>query len=65
MKLLKPEVDALKLKHTDKSGTMDQQAFSMEQMKLWKTAGVSPPWRLFAGIAADTDIYVALLFLSK
>jgi len=42
MKLLKPEVDALKLKHTDKSGTMDQQAFSMEQMKLWKTAGVSP-----------------------
>ncbi|MGG9960704.1 membrane protein insertase YidC [Ferruginibacter sp. SUN106] len=42
MKLLKPEVDALKLKFTDKSGTMDQQAFSMEQMKLWKSAGVSP-----------------------
>jgi YidC/Oxa1 family membrane protein insertase len=42
MKVLKPEVDALKLKHTDKSGTMDQQAFSMEQMKLWKSAGVSP-----------------------
>ncbi len=42
MKVLKPEVDALKLKHTDKSGTMDQQAFSMEQMKLWKQAGVSP-----------------------
>ncbi|MEP7166031.1 MAG: membrane protein insertase YidC [Ferruginibacter sp.] len=37
MKVLKPEVDALKLKYKD-----DQQAFSMEQMKLWKTAGVSP-----------------------
>jgi YidC/Oxa1 family membrane protein insertase len=42
MKLLKPEVDALKLKFTDKSGSLDQQAFSMEQMKLWKSAGVSP-----------------------
>jgi YidC/Oxa1 family membrane protein insertase len=42
MKVLKPEVDALKLKHTDKTGTMDQQAFSMDQMKLWKSAGVSP-----------------------
>ena len=37
MKVLKPEVDALKLKFKD-----DQQAFSMEQMKLWRTAGVSP-----------------------
>ncbi len=42
MKVLKPEVDALKAKFTDKTGKMDQQAFSMEQMKLWKTAGVSP-----------------------
>lgn len=42
MKVLKPEVDALKLKFTDKNGTLDQQAFSMEQMKLWKSAGVSP-----------------------
>ncbi|MGC4103059.1 MAG: membrane protein insertase YidC [Ferruginibacter sp.] len=42
MKVLKPEVDALKQKFTDKSGQLDQQAFSMEQMKLWKTAGVSP-----------------------
>ncbi len=42
MKVLKPEVDALKAKFTDKNGTLDQQAFSMEQMKLWKTAGVSP-----------------------
>ena len=42
MKVLKPEVDALKAKFTDKGGTLDQQAFSMEQMKLWKSAGVSP-----------------------
>lgn len=37
MKVLKPEVDALREKFKD-----DQQAFGMEQMKLWKTAGVSP-----------------------
>ena len=42
MKVLKPEVDALKAKFTDKTGKLDQQAFSMEQMKLWKSAGVSP-----------------------
>ncbi len=37
MRVLKPEVDALKAKHKD-----DQQAFGMEQMKLWRSAGVSP-----------------------
>jgi YidC/Oxa1 family membrane protein insertase len=37
MKVLKPEIDALKAKYKD-----DQQAFSMEQMKLWRSAGVSP-----------------------
>ncbi len=42
MKVLKPDVDALKAKLTDKNGQLDQQAFSMEQMKLWKSAGVSP-----------------------
>ncbi|MCP9753316.1 membrane protein insertase YidC [Ferruginibacter sp. HRS2-29] len=43
MKVLKPEVDALKEKFKDpKTGELDQQAFSMEQMKLWRTAGVSP-----------------------
>jgi len=43
MKVLKPEVDALKLKFTDpKTKVLDQQAFSVEQMKLWRTAGVSP-----------------------
>lgn len=42
MKVLKPEVDTLKARFTDKSGQLDQQAFSVEQMKLWRTAGVSP-----------------------
>lgn len=37
MKALKPEVDALRAKYKD-----DQQAFGMEQMKLWRSAGVSP-----------------------
>jgi YidC/Oxa1 family membrane protein insertase len=37
MKALKPEVDKLKAKFGD-----DKQGFSMEQMKLWKSAGVSP-----------------------
>ncbi len=37
MKLLKPEIDTLKLKHGE-----DKQAFGMEQMKLFKTAGVNP-----------------------
>ena len=37
MKALKPEIDKLKEKHGD-----DKQAFSMDQMKLWKSAGVSP-----------------------
>ncbi len=37
MKALKPEIDALKAKYKD-----DQQTFSMEQMKLWRSAGVSP-----------------------
>jgi YidC/Oxa1 family membrane protein insertase len=37
MKALKPELDVLKEKFKD-----DQQAFSMEQMKLFRTAGVNP-----------------------
>lgn len=37
MKLLKPEIDALKVKYAD-----DKQAFGMEQMKLFKSAGVNP-----------------------
>lgn len=37
MKVLKPEIDALRAKHGD-----DQQAFGMEQMKLFKSAGVNP-----------------------
>ncbi len=37
MKALKPELDLLKAKFKD-----DQQAFSMEQMKLFRSAGVNP-----------------------
>jgi YidC/Oxa1 family membrane protein insertase len=37
MKLLKPEIDALKSKFKD-----DKQAFGMEQMKLFRSAGVNP-----------------------
>ena len=37
MKLLKPEIDALKVKFGD-----DKQGFGMEQMKLFKSAGVNP-----------------------
>ncbi|MEP6582722.1 MAG: membrane protein insertase YidC [Ginsengibacter sp.] len=37
MKLLKPEIDALKVKYGD-----DKQSFGMEQMKLFKSAGVNP-----------------------
>lgn len=37
MKLLKPEIEVLKSKYKD-----DKQAFGMEQMKLYKSAGVNP-----------------------
>ncbi len=37
MKLLKPEIDALKTKYGD-----DKQSFGMEQMKLFRSAGVNP-----------------------
>ncbi|PSL31751.1 membrane protein insertase YidC [Chitinophaga ginsengisoli] len=37
MKVLKPEIDELKAKYAD-----DQQTFGMEQMKLFKSAGVNP-----------------------
>lgn len=37
MRVLKPEVDELRAKYGD-----DQQKFSMEQMKLFRTAGVNP-----------------------
>jgi len=37
MKALRPEIDALKAKYGD-----DQQAYSMEQMKLFRSAGVNP-----------------------
>ncbi len=37
MKLLKPEIDGLKAKYGD-----DKQSFGMEQMKLFRSAGVNP-----------------------
>jgi YidC/Oxa1 family membrane protein insertase len=37
MRVLKPEIDALREKHGD-----DQQKFGMDQMKLYRTAGVNP-----------------------
>lgn len=37
MRVLKPEIDALRAQYKD-----DQQKFGMEQMKLFKTAGVNP-----------------------
>lgn len=37
MRVLKPEIDELRAKHGD-----DQQKFGMEQMKLYRTAGVNP-----------------------
>ena len=37
MKVLKPEMEALKKKHGD-----DQQAYAMDQMKLFREAGVNP-----------------------
>ena len=37
MKLLKPEIDAMKAKYGE-----DKQAFGMEQMKLFRSAGVNP-----------------------
>jgi YidC/Oxa1 family membrane protein insertase len=37
MRVLKPEIDELRAKHGE-----DQQKFSMEQMKLFRTAGVNP-----------------------
>jgi YidC/Oxa1 family membrane protein insertase len=37
MRVLKPEIDELREKHGD-----DQQKFGMEQMKLYRTAGVNP-----------------------
>ena len=37
MKVLKPELDELRAKHKD-----DQQAFGVEQMKLFRSAGVNP-----------------------
>ena len=41
-KALRPEVDKLKLRFTDKNGNVDQQQVGVEQMKLFREAGVNP-----------------------
>lgn len=58
MKALKPEIDALKEKFKD-----DQQAIGMEQMKLWKSAGVSP-LGVHTRLVAGSHFHVIVLFLS-
>jgi YidC/Oxa1 family membrane protein insertase len=42
MKALRPEIDKMKLKFTDKAGNVDQQQVGVEQMKLFREAGVNP-----------------------
>ena len=42
MKALRPEIDKMKLRLTDKNGTVDQQQVGVEQMKLFREAGVNP-----------------------
>lgn len=62
MKALKPEVDALKKKFTDpKTKTLDQQAFGMEQMKLWRSAGVSPLGGCIPGLL-QVPIFMSLYY---
>jgi len=41
-KALRPEVDKLKQRFTDKNGNVDQQQVGVEQMKLFREAGVNP-----------------------
>ncbi|MBX2887165.1 MAG: membrane protein insertase YidC [Ferruginibacter sp.] len=62
MRALKPEVDALKKKFTDpKTKTLDQQAFGMEQMKLWRSAGVSPLGGCIPGLL-QVPIFMSLYY---
>jgi len=42
MKALRPEIDKMKLRLTDKNGNVDQQQVGVEQMKLFREAGVNP-----------------------
>ncbi len=55
MKILKPELDALRAKHGD-----DQQAFGMAQMALFRSAGVSPLGGCLPALA-QLPIFFALL----
>jgi YidC/Oxa1 family membrane protein insertase len=55
MKILKPELDALRAKHGD-----DQQAFGVAQMSLFRSAGVSPLGGCLPALA-QLPIFFALL----
>jgi YidC/Oxa1 family membrane protein insertase len=55
MKILKPELDALRAKHGD-----DQQAFGVAQMALFRSAGVSPLGGCLPALA-QLPIFFALL----
>ncbi len=55
MKVLKPEIDALKAKHAD-----NQQEFGMKQMELFRSAGVSPLGGCLPALA-QLPIFFALL----
>ena len=55
---LRPEIAKLKEKHGK-----DQQAMSMEQMKLFREAGCQSVGRLYPGIIADPDLLCLVQFL--
>ena len=58
MKALRPEMDALKKKLGD-----DQQAYGMEQMKLFREAGVNPLGGCIPAFAPDTHLlFIVQLF---
>ena len=52
MKLLRPELDSLRKKFGK-----DQQGFAMEQMKLFREAGVNPLGGCLPLVIADSDIF--------
>ena len=51
MKVLRPEIEKLKAKHGG-----DQQAMSMDQMKLFQRSGGKSIRRLYTGIITDPDL---------
>ncbi len=58
MKVLKPDIDALKAKYAD-----DQQAFGVKQMELFRSAGVSPLGGCLPALAQLPIFFALLSFL--